>query len=318
MPEASRFHRGTAMSAALFALAYFACARAGLSLVAQPESIASLWPASGLALAWLTLSPRRRWPALVGALVVANLAANALAGVGPAPSAGFALANALEAVVAAVVVTTITGGRIDSHSHRPIVALLAAAGPGNALTALAGAAVAVSAFDAPFWGAYRLWWIADGLGMLAAGALVLFVTSAGGCVGWRRRPHALVLLLALSVTAIMIFHAPAAEPPRLLALPYAAILLTIAIALTATPRAVAVALMIVTVAAASGTVAGRGPFARLSDGRGEQVLELQAFLAALIVVTLLIAAEVATRRATTSSLLGRGMRSRRCPSTPPT
>ena len=46
---------------ALLAVAYWVAVRVGHLFVVQPEDLASVWPASGLALAALLLSERRRW-----------------------------------------------------------------------------------------------------------------------------------------------------------------------------------------------------------------------------------------------------------------
>lgn len=54
----------------LFALAYFAFARAGLMFAVQPEAITAVWPASGLYLGVLLLTVRTRWPAFVAAAFV--------------------------------------------------------------------------------------------------------------------------------------------------------------------------------------------------------------------------------------------------------
>ena len=80
----------------LVALAYWVAVRLGLLLVAQPEGIATIWPASGLALAVLLLNPKRQWSQLLAAIFVANTAGNLGGGNTLPVSLGFALANTLE------------------------------------------------------------------------------------------------------------------------------------------------------------------------------------------------------------------------------
>ncbi len=58
----------TLTRAALFALAYYLGARAGLALVVQPENISALWPANAIAVAVVLLSPPFMWPAFLLAL----------------------------------------------------------------------------------------------------------------------------------------------------------------------------------------------------------------------------------------------------------
>ncbi len=58
----------TLTRAALFALAYYLGAKAGLALVVQSENISALWPANPVAIALVLLSPTRIWPAYIVAL----------------------------------------------------------------------------------------------------------------------------------------------------------------------------------------------------------------------------------------------------------
>ena len=60
----------------LIANAYWIAVRLGLLVVAQPESIASVWPASGLALAILLLNPKRCWFVILAVIWVTNLIGN--------------------------------------------------------------------------------------------------------------------------------------------------------------------------------------------------------------------------------------------------
>jgi PAS domain S-box-containing protein len=68
------------------ALAYLVIASAALSLRVQPEDLPPIWPAAGIFLSALLLTPRTRLPWLVGALFLADLSARALV-TGPLPVA---------------------------------------------------------------------------------------------------------------------------------------------------------------------------------------------------------------------------------------
>jgi hypothetical protein len=50
------------------AIAYWVTVRLGLMFVARPEGIASIWPASGLALSVLLLRPKGEWAKLLAVI----------------------------------------------------------------------------------------------------------------------------------------------------------------------------------------------------------------------------------------------------------
>ena len=59
---------------ALFALTYFGAGILGIVFYFQPEHVATFWPASGVFLAALLLSPFRLWPILVLVAIGAHVA----------------------------------------------------------------------------------------------------------------------------------------------------------------------------------------------------------------------------------------------------
>ena len=80
-------------------LTYFAGARLGLSLLAQPEGVAVFWPASGLAAgAILPLNKPRRWMVASG-IFIGTIAANLMTGRNPALSSAFGLCNVAEVLI---------------------------------------------------------------------------------------------------------------------------------------------------------------------------------------------------------------------------
>lgn len=64
----------------LIAIGYWIALRLGLLVVAQPEGIASVWPASGLALAILLLNSKHRWFVILAVIWVTNLIGNVMGG----------------------------------------------------------------------------------------------------------------------------------------------------------------------------------------------------------------------------------------------
>ena len=86
---------------ALFAVCYFLAAHLGLQLATVATQISEIWPATGVALAILTLRGRRLWPAVLLGAVAANIESGA-------PwyaSTGIAVGNVLEAVAGATLLS---------------------------------------------------------------------------------------------------------------------------------------------------------------------------------------------------------------------
>jgi integral membrane sensor domain MASE1 len=65
---------------AFIAVAYFLAQELVFLSPNVQKVVAAVWPASGIGLAALLLSPRRRWPAIVPILFLAGSFANVLAG----------------------------------------------------------------------------------------------------------------------------------------------------------------------------------------------------------------------------------------------
>lgn len=125
----------------LAAMAYWVAVRLGLLFVAQPEGVASIWPASGLALAILLLSPKRQWPIVLAVIFVTNAAGNWSGGNPLWVSLGFALANILESLLGAWALTWLCKSKITFGRTVEILALFGVAVLSNGVTALLGAAV---------------------------------------------------------------------------------------------------------------------------------------------------------------------------------
>jgi|GEM_PF-1570850 len=150
----------------LYALAYFLAQVLAFQFSDSLGLGTSIWPAAGVALAALLLSPRRIWPALVGHLFVAGLAANLTTDRPFIVSVGFMVANMCESTASAWLIVQICGDRVSFSKMRDILTLAFAAFLINAVTSLLGAGVASFVMSFQFWRFYQTWWLADGLGIL--------------------------------------------------------------------------------------------------------------------------------------------------------
>ena len=80
-----------------FALAYFGLTWFSSLFIHEPEGIAGIWPASGLALVAMLVTSRRLWPLLAVIVVAANLRhEHAVRTWRCAPAFGFSLVNTVE------------------------------------------------------------------------------------------------------------------------------------------------------------------------------------------------------------------------------
>ncbi|MEI6179630.1 MAG: MASE1 domain-containing protein, partial [Chloroflexales bacterium] len=277
------------------ALLYFATARASLALIVRPVGVATVWPPSGLLVAILVLVPRRRWPALIGAVFLALVAVNLSVGSKLVMSAAFGLANCIESVVAALALTWHRAPTLTLTTLREVGLLARVVIGTNALTSLLGATVASVGLGLPFGEMWLVWWIADGLGMLLVGATILTWTGTTPArLPLLRRLEAAVILAVLAGVAGFTFNALPAEiigPSSYLTFPF---LLLMAVRFG--PRGAAPASLLLAIIAVWCTAQGRGPFAATITEPTLRVLEVQAFLLVEGFSTLTLAALISERR----------------------
>src|SRR5580693_2517236 len=87
------------------AAAYFLADQLAFLFPDPQRVLSALWPAGGIGLAALLLSPRRQWPAILTAIFLAGNVANLLGGRGLAASLGFMTANVVESLACAWLIT---------------------------------------------------------------------------------------------------------------------------------------------------------------------------------------------------------------------
>ena len=195
-----------------------------------------MWPATGLLLAALILSPRHRWPLLIAVQLAAEYSVALLVGE-PSLPAGillFMLANTVDAMVGALI--------IRSHLWRFNVVrvslalqFLLASSAGAAVSASLGAGIAVFNYGAAsYWEQWQLWWAGNWLGALVIAPPILFwaLPVRQMYASLRRVRYWEILLLGavLVVSTWMVFREPLAQFDSLLRTPalLLGVLLTIA------------------------------------------------------------------------------------------
>jgi PAS domain S-box-containing protein len=289
---------------ALVALVYWITVQIGLLFVVHPEGIASVWPASGLALALLLLNPKRTWPRLLVVIFITNAAGNWVGGNSLPASLGFALANLLEGALSAWTLVYLCKTRLTFEYTWQVAALLIVAVAINGLTALLGAAVSALLLGAPWLAAWKVWWVADGLGMLLVTPLL--VTWATGSnrlrfTSLRQLAEGALLISTLAFFAWLLFGPfTTAESPLLRN--YMIFPFLIWLAFRFSPRGMTSGLLVTAVIAVWGTLQGYGIFGFSGQTASEHLVSVQAFLCVASLSGLLASAMVAEHKRSAEAL----------------
>jgi PAS domain S-box-containing protein len=298
VPAVSPSTLSAALRLGLSALAYFAAQELAFKVPDSFGLVAAIWPAAGIALASLLLSPRRLWPALLGCLFVAGIAANLTTGRPYFASLGFMIANICETAASAWLITRCCGDQVRFARVREVAAVAGASILVNAATALIGAGAASLAIGARFWTFYWTWWVSDGLGLLLVTPLIVvwadsWRTPAGGRKGGLVES---TILFALGCMLTWFVFGRTTVPASIEIQPYLLSIFVIWAALRSGPQGtmtlvVAFALIVITC-----TAAGLGSFPLGGADATQRLLAAQVFLGVMGLGGLFLAAVVAERQ----------------------
>ncbi len=248
----------------------------------------AFFPPAGVTVAAMLLTPRSRWWVIVTAIVVAELAVDLCYGAGARTALGYAVANSVEPVVGASLVSAWCRGVPDLRKRRDLAKFLAGACvAGPFVGGVIGGAVSAVSNDIAWVTAVAHWWAGDGIGALVVGAPILL---------WPRQVHKLRSRLpetaaVLGVTALLSVAALWWQAP--LALPLLPVMVWAALRLDVIGTALAGAVVAFTVNYMSGT--GHGAFGELDVAQPVRLAVTQLFIAVMVLVAMLIAQETAGR-----------------------
>jgi len=275
--------------------AYILAGKLSLRLASVHPSASPFWPPTGIAIATLLILGRRFWPAiLLGAFIVNLTTAGSWV-----TSAGIALGNTLEALLAAFLVTRFANGRRVFEQTWDILRFALYAGLlSTAVAATLGVSSLTLGGFAPLneYGLiWRTWWLGDAAGALIfTPVLLLWIENAR--LQWSVRQileaSAMFLLAFLTAGIIFgpIFHTHIKNDPwTFLCLPF-----LVWAAFRFSPREAATVICLLCIVEVVGTVHGYGPFAR--ESMNDSLLLLQSFIGLQALMILLFAAEVSERR----------------------
>ena len=284
-----------ASSIAGFGCAYLLAHYVAFLFPDTEKVLVAVWPAGGIGLAALLLSPRRLWPAILAAMFVAGNTANLLVGRPLFNSIGFMLANILESLACAWLIIRWCGEEVKCTRVKEIVSLLCAAIFVNAVTACIGAATAAASGTAPFWSFWKTWWIADGLGIILIAPLIVTWSNlliSFSSIRWNKAIEAGVFLVLWCVATRLTFQLQPNGPPFVLE-PYMLLALLSWAALRLGQRTVTLSLVILSVMAITSKMVITGPLLWGGDSLTERVLLMQMFIACTAVTGFLLTASSA-------------------------
>jgi len=191
------------------AVSYFFAHQISFLYPDSAKVLMAIWPAAGIGLASLLLTPRYLWPAIIAALFVAGNTANLLDGRPLLNSVGFMTANVFESWLSAWMITEWCGKNITFTRVKEIISLVYAAVFVNALTASIGAGTAALTHIDTFWNFWKTWWVADGLGILLVTPFVVTAIqfpSVRHHVNWKKTGEILAFYGVWIFTALESFH----------------------------------------------------------------------------------------------------------------
>ena len=272
---------------------YFVLAKIGLTLASINSSTSAIWPATGFALAAALI-----WGYRVGpAVLVASFAAN-VTNVGSIYAAtAIALGNTLEALVAAWLINRWCDGRETFATTTGVAKFALVCVSSTIISATIGIGSLIFSGDAPtpLAVAWMTWWLGDLAGALVVAPFVV-LWAAGNLHSFERAQWGEVgTIVAVTIAVGIIAFSPLIEqtsyrdPLGFLALPP-----LLWAALRRNPRETATVVIILCCFAVWGTLAGSGPFSRVS--LNDSFLLLVMFFISISVPSMALSADVLMRR----------------------
>lgn len=161
-------------------IAYFLAARLSLLLLTKPDGVAVFWPAAGVSSGVLiALGPRALLPVLAGTMA-ATVTANLFGDRNIFSAIVFALSNALEPGLMAILIGRYFGPSFTLDRLRNVIGLLAAAIVAAAMSGIVGASGFTLFHKSPtsFLTIWQHWLLSDALGIVTIAPLLIGLGAA--------------------------------------------------------------------------------------------------------------------------------------------
>ena len=283
-----------------FVTYFVAAALLGRAAVLDDTQLALVWPAAGVATAWLAVNGWSRYVVVdVAALFLLSLGVNALTGAGLGLAAGLAVATVLQTLVFGVLITRWSPGWWGFGEEPPpgvvrlrdLGILIAAASIAASASAVLGPASVLSISDTS-WDQVVSWVLRNATGIVAIFPLSLVARHLARSSDPERAPDAVgpmrgrgpveltLLTVATAVTLWLVFWTNTELPVA-----FVALAASVWAGARFSPVVAAVPAMRFSAAVAVATVHDRGPFVQV-DHADTRALVVQAFVAVVVALTL--------------------------------
>jgi PAS domain S-box-containing protein len=290
-PDVKSIFRTLILASCVAALCYLA-ARLGGALVLHPQNVWPFWPGCAFLVSVLLLVPRRIWPILIAVALGAFALYDLQEGVPVGSVLGLIVADTVEVVTAALLVTYAFEGipRLDSVKALAKYSLFAVI-----IAPLAVSFLGVLAWRDNYWINWRLSFFSEAIAFLTLPPAILGWRSKGPAWAQKSRGYyleAAALLAGLVFFGWLTFAALGkSSPPALL---YSLVPFLLWAALRFGSTGVSTAMLVIALLSIWGATHGRGPFT--GQGTLENVLSLQLFLLFATVPFMVFAALVEERQ----------------------
>lgn len=188
-------------------LTYFVAAVCAIYLGGQAGNISSLWPAGAILLAALLRNRPSTWPILLLLGCAADFGANLFMGSTPKAAIGVAFVDALEALLVAVALHRLAGAEPWFTSTRWMAVFGISSVLASVVVAFLGSSWLATLGEAPFAASWKLWTVADALGLIIVTPFLLSWTEPvlRRLHGSRTLVEAIGLACVVAAVAFLIF-----------------------------------------------------------------------------------------------------------------
>lgn len=286
----SAFH--TVVLACLVALLLYLAATLAGALLLHPQTVWPLWPGCALLVSVLLLVPRRTWPSIIPAAFAAFLLYDLQAGVPIGSVVWFLLADTVQVLIAALLVSHFFDGvpRLNSAENLTKYAFFA-------VILAPYVAALLSAFGIPgdYWTNWRVSFLSEALAFITLTPTILSWVSEGPA--WARKSLAYHLeFFALMTGLVLLSYVTftASETSSSPALLYSLVPLLLWAALRFGTLGLSTSVLVVAFLSIWAAVHGRGPF--IEGGLFNSLFSLQLTLVFTAIPFMILAALVEERK----------------------